>query len=134
MSGRIVAFGIALAALAACSDGAHSPEPGNDFVREWGNKPVSELDGIPAYARVCFGSHYALLTEQERGEPDDGLPADMQMVCARAVPELEGPCRTYAREATRFAEVAGKAAQDSAEWTDAERRANAAFGECAGGN
>ena len=92
-----------------------------------GGRPAADLSlVIPQRAVVCFGLHYGLLTEAQRGPADPLLPGDLEKTCREASRDLAGDCATYASAAAHL----GAVASDTAERPTAEAAAEAALRRC----
>jgi hypothetical protein len=123
-------FALTVLALAGCTPPV-AKDP-SDIVRQWGEAPAStSLDGVPRMAMVCVGLHYALISQNDRGENDPALPADLRKTCARSAPELRGPCQKYASVASQLGGVAETHLEGTPERIKAEEAAQKEFRRCA---
>lgn len=112
-------------AVTSCSQPVTKPT--ENAVIALGGRPAADLTlAIPQRAVVCFGLHYGLLTEAQRGPADPLLPGDLEKTCREASLELAGDCAAYASAAAHL----GAVAADKSKRPVAEADAEAALRRC----
>lgn len=93
--------------------------------------PAAEIgDHIPKLVQVCWGLHYGVLSERDKGSIDPALARDMYETCRGAAIEVGGGCRAYAVAAWKLGKVALSAKSESREWIEAENAAEDAISGC----